>query len=71
MKRYIISTDSKKTERGVFLEKFAGKTKKPIGYIAMRLTGIKTSDLYYIEKQCDNYKGEWCKCFYGMLKPKE
>jgi hypothetical protein len=70
LKKYIISRGSKKTERGIFLEKFAEKTKKPLGYIALRLQGIPTTDLYYIEKQCDNYKGEWSKCFWGMLKPR-
>lgn len=56
------------TERGELLKKFAAKTEKPIGFIAYKLTGIPTPDLYYIEKQCDTYKGPWSKAFFGMLK---
>lgn len=33
------------TERGVLLQKFSEKTGKPIGYIAMRLTGVPTKEL--------------------------
>jgi hypothetical protein len=63
-----VVTKTKKTERGEFLKKFGEKIGKPIGYVAMRLTGVPTADFYFIEKQCDNYKGPWAKCFYGMLK---
>lgn len=58
------------TERGVLLSKFSDKTGKPIGYIAMRLTGVPISDLYHLEKACDNYKGAWSKCFFGSIKVK-
>jgi hypothetical protein len=70
MKRYIVASNSRDTERGILLKKFSEKTGKDIKYIAFRLTCIPTADLYFIEKQCDNYKGEWSKCFFGMLKVK-
>ncbi len=71
IEKYTQNVSSRKTERGEFLKLFASKINKPIGYVAMRLKGIPTEDLYFIQKQCDQYKGEWAKCFYGMLKVKE
>lgn len=59
------------SERGDFLKYFAKRTDRPIKYIAFRLTGIPTADFYYIQKQCDSYKGPWAKAFFGMLKPKK
>lgn len=56
------------TERGELLKYFAEKTGKPIGYIAFKLTGIPTKDVYYIKSSCDQYRGEWAKAFYGQLK---
>jgi hypothetical protein len=70
MKRYIVASNSRDTERGILLSKFSDKTGKPIGYIAMRLTKVPTSDLYHLEKACDNYKGAWSKCFFGSIKVK-
>ena len=57
-----------KSERGALLEYFARKTGKKIPYIAFKLTGIQTPDLYHIKKQCDQYNGPWSKAFFGMLK---
>lgn len=67
-KKYEVAPKSRRTERGDLLEYFSKKTGKPIPYIAMRLTGIPTHDLYHIQKQCDQYKGPWGKAFFGMLK---
>ncbi len=61
----------KGSERGMLMEYFAEKTGKPLKYIAFRLAGIPTYDLYHIKKQCDIYKGPWTKAFYGMLKVKQ
>lgn len=58
----------KGTERGALLQYFAEKTGHKIDYIAYKLTGIHTPDLYYIKKKCDAYKGPWAKAFFGMLK---
>lgn len=65
----IMLSNSRKSERGEFLKHFAEKTGKPLGYIAYRLTKVPTSDFYFIQKQCDEYKGPWAKAFFGMLKP--
>lgn len=69
--RYLKPSGKILTERGVLLQKFSEKTGKPIGYIAMRLTGVPISDLYHLEKACDNYKGAWSKCFFGSIKVKD
>lgn len=61
---------TKGSERGMLLKYFSEKTKKPLPYIAFKLTGIPTPDLYHIKKQCDTYKGPWAKAFFGMLKVK-
>lgn len=66
----------KKTERGELLKEFAGKLGKPIGYVAMRLSGFKLPDLYYIKSIADAEErrgGIWSKVFYGSIKnkPKE
>lgn len=66
--RYSVAPASRATERGELLKKFSVKTGKPLGFIAYRLTGIPTRDLYFIEKQCDTYQGPWSKAFFGMLK---
>ena len=58
------------SERGELLKYFSEKTKRPIKFIAFKLTGISTPDLYYIKKQCDRYNGPWAKAFFGMLKVK-
>lgn len=63
-----MAAPSRATERGELLKKFAEQTGKPIRFIAFKLTGIPTQDLYFIEKQCDTYKGPWSKAFFGMLK---
>ena len=63
-----VSSNTKKTERGEFLKYFAEKIGRPIGYVAMRLKRVPTTDLYFIQKQCDSYEGPWSKAFYGMLK---
>lgn len=62
---------TKITERGELMKYFAQKIRKPIGYVAMRLTNIPTSDLYYIKSSCDLYERDgnpWAKAFYGSLK---
>lgn len=64
-----ITLSNKRTsERGELLKYFAEKTGKPIKYIAFRLTMVPTADLYFMQKQCDTYKGPFSKCFFGMLK---
>lgn len=70
LEQYKVVPKSRRSERGDLLEYFSTKTGKPIPYIAMRLTGIPTSDLYYIQKQCDQYDGPWGKAFFGMIKLK-
>lgn len=67
LKRFAI-VSTRKSERGDMLKIFSEKTGKPIRYIAFRLTGIPTSDLYFIDKQCEAYKGPYGKAFFGMLK---
>lgn len=67
---------SRRSERGDLLKEFAARLKKPIGYIAMRLTGFSVTDLYYIKSLCDGEEKrgiEWAKVFYGSIKnkPKE
>lgn len=60
-------------ERGELLKYFAEKIKKPIGFVAMRLTGFSVKDMYYIKSICDQEerRGEpWSKIFYGSIKPK-
>ncbi len=64
------------TERGELLKEFAGRIGKPIGYVAMRLTGFKLQDLYYLKSTCDDAERRgtpWAKVFYGSIKerPKE
>lgn len=66
----------KQRERGELLKYFCqklGKSQREIGFVAFKVTGIPTRDLYYIKSICDQYenegKGAWGKCFYGCLKP--
>lgn len=64
---------SRRTERGDLLKEFAGQLKKPIGYVAMRLTGFDLKDLYYLKSLCDGEakRGvEWAKVWYGSIKNK-
>lgn len=68
--RVVVKATSRTTERGEFLKYFSSKIEKPVGYVAMRLKGIPTEDLYFIQKSCDQYNGPWAKCFYGSLKVK-
>lgn len=70
IEKYTLQNTSRKTERGEFLKYFSEKIGKPIGYAAMKLKGIPTEDLYFIQKACDQYDGPWAKCFYGSLKVK-
>lgn len=59
------------SERGEFLKKFSEKTGKPIKYIAFKLTGVPTTDLYAFDKKCEEYAKSgkpYSKCFYGCLK---
>lgn len=74
-RQYLFS--GKKTERGEILKSFAeklgwfdSKGKPAIGRVARAVQGIPTGDLYYIQKQCDSYKGPWAKAFHGMMKPR-
>lgn len=63
---------NKKTERGELLKYFAERVDKPIGYVAMRCSGMKVEDLYFLKAIADKYslegKGPWAKCWYGALK---
>ncbi len=67
-----IPTKSKKAnERGELLKYFATKIQKPIGFVAMKLTGLKVEDLYFIKSACDQEEKRgvpWSKVFYGSLK---
>lgn len=68
---YRIIPQKGKTERGELLKFFSQKTSKPIPYIAMRLTGVPTEDLYYLRSICIDYekRGQpFSKCFFGSLK---
>jgi hypothetical protein len=38
--------------------------------VAMKLAYVKTSELYNFFKTCENYKGEFSKCFFGALRIK-
>lgn len=61
------------SERGELLKYFGQKTGKPIGYVAMRLTGFKLQDLYYLKSNCDAEEKRgtpWGKVFWGSIKPK-
>lgn len=63
----------RKTERGELLKYFSQKTGKPIGYIAMRLTGFKLPDLYFLKSNCDSEERRgvpWGKVFWGSIKVK-
>lgn len=63
----------RETERGELLKYFAGKIKKPIGFVAMKLTGFKLPDLYYLKSICDDGERRgtpWAKIFYGSIKQK-
>lgn len=72
LKSYTLPVVKKReTLRGNFVTRFALKTGKPEGYIRYRLTGIPTADLFCLEKNADNYKGEWSKAFFGQLIPKD
>ena len=71
IEKYTLQNKSKITERGEFLKLFSQKIGKPIGFVAMKLKGIPTSDLYILQKNCDQYKGEWSKAFYGQLIPRD
>ena len=62
--------ESQRVERGEFLKRFAEKTGRTIPFIAFKLQGVPTEDLYAFEKQCDSYKGPWSKAFFGALKVK-
>lgn len=53
---------SKDTERGDLLKEFSGKIGMPIGFVAHRLTGVSTPDLYALQKTCQgarNYSSMW------------
>ena len=68
--RMPVPASTRKTERGEFLKRFAAKTGRTIPFIALKLQGVPTEDLYAFEKQCDSYKGPWSKAFFGALKPR-
>jgi len=36
--------------------------------VAIKLSHLSSFDLKYFYKQCDSYKGEFGKCFFGALK---
>jgi len=68
------------TERGELLTYFmerinsdGGLNGKPVNipYIAYKLTGIDTKDLYFIKSSADQFNGVWSKAFFGMLKIKK
>jgi len=62
-------------KRNDLLKAFSKKLNRPIGYVAMRCTGLSLADLYYIQSVADKYelegKGAWGRAFNGMLKPRE
>lgn len=61
----------KANERGDLLKYFATKIQKPIGFVAMKLTGLQLQDLYFIKSNCDQEEKRgvpWSKVFYGSLK---
>lgn len=75
---------SKKTERGDLLEKFLQKVNnerkgtkyKPMTMklLAIKLSHVKTADLYYLDSVCKDYEnrsGSYSKCLFGSLKVKE
>lgn len=68
--RILHNPSSGKTERGEWLKYFAKKTGRTIGFIAFKLTGVPTEDLWAFDKKCQEYKGGYEKCFWGCLKIK-
>lgn len=57
--------------RGDLLKYFSEKLHKPIGYVAMRVTGFTLEDLYYLRSICDSEEKRgtpFGKVFYGSLK---
>jgi len=78
-KKFAQKPKSRATERGELLTYFmerinsdGGMNGKPVNipYIAYKLTGIDTKDLYFIKSSCDQFDGVWSKAFFGMLKVK-
>ena len=57
-----------------FLDKINAERKgtkyKPLSAraVAIKLSHLSEFDLKYFYKQCDSYKGEFGKCFFGALK---
>ena len=69
-----LTVKSKQTERGELLKYFSSKLHISIERVAVKVTGIPTQDLYYLQSICDTYEREgkpWSKCFNGALKPRE
>jgi hypothetical protein len=61
------------SERGELLKYFAQKIGKPVGFVAMKCTGLQLQDLYYLKSTCDSEEKRgvpWSKVFYGSLKPR-
>lgn len=59
------------TERGELLSYFSQRIGKPIGFVAMKVTGLKLPDLYYLKSSCDQaaVRGvPWGAAFYTSLK---
>lgn len=61
----------KTSERGELLKYFSEKLGRPIGYVAMRLTGMDLKTLYYLKSTCDSEERRgtpWAKVWYGSIK---
>lgn len=38
--------------------------------VAIKVAHIKTNELYSFYKKCEEYKGDFSKCFFGILRVK-
>lgn len=71
---------SRRTERGDFIDTFTAKLnaerdgvkykKLKKSFVAFKMSHIKTSELYFFLKQCEEYSGGFSKAFWGSLKTK-
>lgn len=61
-------------QEGVNAERDGKKYRKlPFGYFAMKLTGLKQPDLYYLKSVCDDARRRgqsFAKTFFGSLRAK-
>jgi hypothetical protein len=71
------------SERGDLLEYFTAEANRerrgkykalPVRFYAVKLSHLKTADLYYLKSVCEDAQrrgGSWAKCFWGSLKIKD